>query len=280
MGIPLSKLRLEASGPLALCCEPAKCWTIETTLGKDRENGRLVLRVKILDPPSQVRDAFVERTAREWESYANIKFKFVSALEDSDIRIQFGNASWSRLGTEALKRRKNEATMSLRYLEGHDNENKRAVLHEFGHAIGFDHEHASREAGIEWIKRVVRNQLPGQTRENLEHNFFRVANSRTICSPFDRKSIMIYTIHREWVTKDEFTAERTFELSSLDKTWASRFYPFLKSPNHSGSSGLEDRSEHHGSEWEAHGYGDHPVRRVNKKLNACLKGLIGRLLDV
>ena len=75
--------------------------------------------------------------------------------QTATIRITFkaSDGSWSALGTDCKKEewfRKNEATMNLGWiLQGQANakENKGVILHEFGHALGLDHEHQSPARG-------------------------------------------------------------------------------------------------------------------------------------
>ncbi|KAI1415300.1 Metalloprotease [Hypoxylon sp. FL1857] len=269
------------SKPLALCGDPNKCWTATDTLdGNDSVDGRLIIRVAFLNSKFKERDRFVEDTARQWELHANIKFKFVLPSELSEIRILYGRESWSYVGIDALDYDQDEETMGLKYIEGNSKANQRTVLHEFGHAIGFDHEHASPEAKIPWNKKTVLEKLKGiRTREYIERNYLRVAHEATLRSPFDPESIMMYRIRPEWVTKDGATAKMATKLSTPDKEWASRFYPFPESERYLECRGLNGGNERHGSKLETIKYGDNSVRRVNKKLNAYLKGLVRRTFD-
>ncbi|MBX9693977.1 MAG: hypothetical protein K2Z81_16450 [Cyanobacteria bacterium] len=100
---------------------------------------------------------FVAETAKDWTNYGNIKLDFGDQSSGSyrqwspsdtdyvaDIRIGFvgGDGHWSAVGTDSISgARANERSMNL----GFENEPqwrwKRVVLHEFGHALGFGHEH-------------------------------------------------------------------------------------------------------------------------------------------
>lgn len=117
--------------------------------------------------------ALIEGTAKEWTDHAGGKFRFEfkdaygdyriwsdndprNHVDVSDIRIALdGGGYWSSLGTVAQTAHYNEATMNfggfaenLLVYYGPQNKQKwldsdehDAVLHEFGHALGFQHEH-------------------------------------------------------------------------------------------------------------------------------------------
>jgi hypothetical protein len=107
--------------------------------GKKWQNGRQ-LKVHFMDGVPAVQ-AKVEHYAHQWSQHANITFKF--AYDPSaDIRISFEQeGSWSYLGTDALVISRPEPTMNYGWLtpESHEDEYRRVVVHEFGHALGCIH---------------------------------------------------------------------------------------------------------------------------------------------
>ena len=53
-----------------------------------------------------------------------------------------GQGSWSKLGKDAEKEENtSEPTMVLGLIKGYDDYNQHIVIHEFGHALGLEHEH-------------------------------------------------------------------------------------------------------------------------------------------
>ncbi len=49
--------------------------------------------------------------------------------------------SFSRVGTDAASVKDLKLTMSLNFVEGRNDYNEHIVVHEFGHALGMEHEH-------------------------------------------------------------------------------------------------------------------------------------------
>lgn len=219
-GTPLST----SQGPLSGI--PDRMWNPGQTLRVFMSGGGSVIRSK------------VRSTVAEWSKYANIKFQFVDATP-AEIRIDFiPGGSWSTIGRDALSVPFDFQTMNFGWLDDatDDAEIRRVVLHEFGHAIGMIHEHQSPAAGIPWDKDKVyqffaTTQNPPWTQSDVDRNIFeKYSVSSTNYSQYDPQSIMHYGYPAE-LTLNGVAGVRNAALSSTDKTYIQKWYPFPTSDN-------------------------------------------------
>jgi hypothetical protein len=179
----------------------------------------------------------VKQFAKEWEMYANIKIEFVPNLTDGKIRVGFkeGAGSYSMIGRDALLAPVSQNTMNFGWLTTVDNNFARQViLHEFGHALGFVHEHQTFGTAIPWDKEKVyafyAEPPSSWSREKVDQNIFsKLSYTSTNYSSFDRKSIMLYPVPKELTTTGD-SIPWNMELSETDKQYAALFYPFPTPP--------------------------------------------------
>ncbi|MCI5125320.1 MAG: hypothetical protein D3925_12795 [Candidatus Electrothrix sp. AR5] len=186
------------------------------------------ITVKFLDGEQAVRKK-VKRYAVEWQKYANIKFNFITS-GNADIRISFKRrGSWSCVGKCPCEVNENEPTMNFGWLEADssDNEYSRVVLHEFGHALGFVHEHQNPRSGIPWDEPAVYKHYAEKyswNKEKTDRNIFAKYNkNETNFSDYDQNSIMHYAIPNEF-TDGNFSVPWNTNFSAIDKKYASVFY--------------------------------------------------------
>jgi hypothetical protein len=138
--------------------------------------------------------ARIEGAANEWTEYCNLKFDFRqhgkfqewSASDQkykAEIRIAFDRKGyWSALGDESARGEPylpNQPSMNSEgFPTSPPNDLPTLVQHEFGHAIGFQHEHQHpQERSVAWIcssvqkiscpsfgRNTVRNAIPSRTK--------------------------------------------------------------------------------------------------------------------
>lgn len=189
------------------------------------------LRVRFLDGEPTLQQKVI-RFAQEWSAYANLQFDFGDHAR-AEIRISFQwPGSWSFIGTDALGVLEPEPTMNFGWLHpGTPNDEvRRVVLHEFGHALGLIHEHQNPAATIPWNRAAVYDYYAGPpnnwTAEQVEVNLFQTyAAELTQHSAFDPHSIMLYPIPAEF-TEGGFSVGLNQTLSTLDRAYIGAWYPF------------------------------------------------------
>ncbi len=180
--------------------------------------------------------------ASRWEKDTAIRFEFsqirCSASVPADIRVSFsGIGYWSYVGTEANLVSKLRPTMNLRgfdRIESLSSDQQGLVLHEFGHALGFEHEHQAPTGGCENEFDFAYFVSHGWSEERITLNLrqLSIASSRdAFLTEFDPTSVMLYALQRE-AFQDPDTAkcyikERNNEISELDREAVKVLYPLV-----------------------------------------------------
>ena len=107
-----------------------------------------------------------------------------------------GGGSRAEVGIEALKSQKGDPTMWLDLQKGKNDYNKHIVIHEFGHALGLEHEHqrscfwsvASKFLDVEQMK--ADPELKGT---NIDHDYLeRQTQGVEYETEYDPDSVMHY----------------------------------------------------------------------------------------
>lgn len=192
------------------------------------------IRVTFLDGDPGLRKR-VQDVSKEWTgpAMANVELSFVEDA-DADVRIAFvpGDGSWSYLGTMAQQIPLGRQTMNYGWLtpDSDDDEVRRVVLHEFGHALGLIHEHQNPDHPIAWNRDAVIAALSAPPNswdlETIENNIFKAYDPAEVrATPVDKLSIMMYPIPATW-TLDGFSAGLNGELSQTDISFIREAYPW------------------------------------------------------
>lgn len=203
-------------------------------VGKSWHPGQ-TLTVGFLDGEPQVQQ-IVQTMSTSWTDHINLHFDF-DEHPQADIRISFSlPGSWSYLGTDAHGIAADRATMNFGWLKPglSEEEYRRVVLHEFGHALGAVHEHQNPSVEIPWDREAVYRQYalaPNYwDRETVDVNIFQTYQAElTNHTRFDPESIMLYPIPNE-LTINEFEVGWNDTLSELDRQLMSTQYPPDASP--------------------------------------------------
>ena len=181
----------------------------------------------------------IKKYAQEWNNHSGVKFVFVES-GDAEVRVNVNRdgPTWSCIGTECLAIPQDQATMTFGWLTDTTQEMEfaRVILHEFGHALGFIHEHQSPVAGISWnTERVYAYYADcyGWSTDLVDQNIFsyyhyphkKASHGDDMrMSNFDSLSIMTYAIPASLTTNGFFTAPNT-RLSRGDKDFIAYLYP-------------------------------------------------------
>ena len=206
--------------------------------------------VCFFDGRQEARDHVVE-VAQMWSKSTGLQFDFGPAgnrrtcdqAKPSDIRVSFrGSGNWSYIGIEArhinpLKQTLNLQGMDKTSFTAHDDF---LILHEFGHAIGFEHEHQSPVAGCE--EEFNWNFLytaMGWSKEEVDRNMQRFSTpsskSGLLTTDFDRQSVMLYSLSPEAFKNPDtakcFIPQPNNVLSTLDQQAAATVYPVAGQPS-------------------------------------------------
>jgi len=188
----------------------------------------------------KVRNTIIER-ASEWSEYGNIYFEYTSNWNEADIRIAFteDEGAYSKIGKKAKFVPLAEETMNLDITWWDDEWILATITHEFGHAIGLEHEHLRPEMPYILKEDEIITYYKTENDWNEEETRYNVItrlntdSSAYYKTEYDENSIMRYSLLRAFVendqvcpsTSDEFCVEANTELSYLDKKGIAAFYP-------------------------------------------------------
>lgn len=180
----------------------------------------------------------VARVANEWAQHANLRFDFGSGNvrscdvnAPSKIRVTFRtDGYWSYVGTDAVTIDKHRPTIGLSSLDrmsGEDPNFRFYVLHEFGHAIGLEHEHQSPRVSCNINLRVVQATY-NWSEEQAKRNISQIKNSSAYyVSSYDPESVMHYALPKAFFGDQSLACvtRQPARLSRQDIAGISEIYP-------------------------------------------------------
>jgi len=205
------------------------------------------LKIKFITPAFDFFYRAIFDAACEWLSHINLKF-VLAPEEDCEIRIALDwKINGSAIGTDAMLAYSDQSlpTMGFNVSELIDMSKlalptgrtlfrfdtskvwlpdfKRIVLHEFGHALGAEHEHQHPDANIPWDEDKVIKAFKGSgvTEENVRWNMLRKLNSGDYAySNYDPTSVMHYNVPKKFTRND-------FEIDNSGKTLSTKDIEFM-----------------------------------------------------
>ena len=195
-----------------------------TLLRPKPQTGPLILRVGFLGGTADLH-LKVLAYAQPWSDSAYLEF-VPSSTSSAQIRVSFtpklGN--WSYIGQDSMHSSllPDQPSMNLANLDS------ATVLHEFGHALGLDHEHQHPDTSItlndqrvfDDMMRPPNSWSREQVKRNILDRFTRTAVETT---PFDCLSVMIYQFPTAWLVAGS-PIPANARLSSGDIALVQRLY--------------------------------------------------------
>jgi hypothetical protein len=168
--------------------------------------------------------------------FTNLTFKFIDKWslfdKNPDIKIYFDSnkGSWSRVGTESSFTLPYQTSMNFGWFD------VATVLHEFGHALGLEHEHQSYFGNpIIWNKKLVYDYFKTTFKWTEAKTYLNIikplSGENYSGTQYDDESIMHYyfpsslTCEDETCEKEGDSSSMNYRLSPIDVLYLASLYP-------------------------------------------------------
>lgn len=213
--------------------KPIGAGTTRAALQKDSKwQSGDTIRVAFMEGDDKLQQR-VRDMAKRWVApgMANLQLGFTDSAS-AHVRVAFrtGNGSWSTVGTTCKQVPGDKPTMNFGWIDADsaEDEVRRVVLHEFGHALGLIHEHQNPLAGFVWNEDAVIKELSGPpnnwSEQQIRFNVLDAASPDDVnATPMDPRSIMMYPIPASW-TKDGSSTGLNSDLSDTDRKFIRKQY--------------------------------------------------------
>jgi hypothetical protein len=187
------------------------------------------LTVSFMDStPADLRDRILAH-ANAWSTRCGISFVWTQGV--GQVRISRGGGGYySYLGPDILHIPANRQTMNLERftMSTPESEYKRVVRHEFGHTLGFPHEHMRREIvqRIDPAKAVAyfRDTQRWDAQTVREQVLTPLDEASLMATPADQTSIMAYSLPAS-ICKDNKPIIGGTDINESDFAFAGKIYP-------------------------------------------------------
>lgn len=196
------------------------------------------LKVRFLNGDSKSKRVVKDTVREHYHAVPmGMRFEFLSSEDPgpSDIRISFidsevsscmvgrnaeknpGKASmWLNLdrGTLGIRNRDD-----VRWWRQHD------ILHEFGHALGMEHEHTHPDCNIKFDFNAILSGRYNGDAKKMHTNYDKISSKQVTLSAYDQHSIMHYPVVTQDTTNGAKPVHPNNVLSDGDKKYLMRIYP-------------------------------------------------------
>jgi hypothetical protein len=195
------------------------------------------LKVRFLNGDTWEKDTVKQIIKKHYHAIPmRIRFKFLEkgARGPSDIRITFTTWSASYIGRDAEDHR-GKTTMwlnmhpSIRSPEERRLKRQADILHEFGHALGMEHEQSHPDCKANWNYRVLQARQ-GWDVDRVHNNYKKVDAVRARLAPYDPESIMHYRVQPGDTQSMKMHVPQNTVLSAGDKKFLMSIYPAEQTP--------------------------------------------------
>jgi serralysin len=180
------------------------------------------ITVQSLNVPPRIWQDIIS-AACEWTKYAHLQFQFLSRGR-GQIKVAWGpgGGSWSYIGKGCLSA---NPSMSFGW------EDRVTYMHEFGHAIGFNHSHNAKNFPYHFNEPEVIRYFSGPPNNwpisMIRSNILTPVQGNVVENKWENRDIMNYFYPAKMI-KEGVAIEPGKEISESEKSLCKQMYPGLE----------------------------------------------------